>query len=146
MTTYRRFTVGFLLLLLLASAPLGAAEVFVVVVNAANPVTSLTKDQLARLFTKKDLRWPDGNKVAPVDGAPGSTVRKTFTQTIHGKDVAAIQSFWQRQLFSGRETPPAELGSDRAVLDFVAQNKSAIGYVAADTNLPAAVKVVPWNG
>lgn len=133
------------LLLVGTAAPVAPSPVgpsFLVIVNAKNPTPSLSRDQVARLFLKKDVRFADDTKVEPVDRQPDSATRRDFTQGIHGKDVAAIKSFWQRQLFSGRDSPPPELGSDREVMDFVARSPGGIGYVSADANLPAGVKIL----
>ena len=45
-------------------------------------------------------------------------------------------------VFSGLGSPPEELGSDAAVLDFVAHNVGAIGYIAAGTPLVDRVKAL----
>lgn len=113
---------------------------FVVVVNAANPLNSIAKGDLAKLFTKKARTWSDGTPALPVDLASGSPVRETFTQRVHGKSGSAIASFWQQQIFSGREVPPPEKKTDDEVLDFVRSNRGAVGYVAAGTKPGTGVK------
>jgi ABC-type phosphate transport system substrate-binding protein len=119
-----------------------AEEPYQVVVNAGNPTGSLSKEKLAAYFLKKETRWGDGSKVAVVDRAPGAAVRAAFSKSVLGKDVAAVKSYWQRLLFSGKETPPAELDSDREVMDFVAKSPGGIGYVAAGTDLQPGVKAL----
>jgi ABC-type phosphate transport system substrate-binding protein len=127
----------------LALVPPGRAEEpYQVVVNAGNSTASLSKEKLAAYFLKKETRWGDGSKVAVVDRAPGAAVRAAFSKSVLGKDVAAVKSYWQRLLFSGKETPPAELDSDREVIDFVAKSPGGIGYVAAGADLPAGVKAL----
>ena len=112
-----------------------------VIVNNANGKSSLAKKDLALLFMKKTPQWSDGTPVVAVDQTEKSTVRERFTLEIHGKSVSAIKSYWQQQIFSGRDVPPVEKSSDAQVIAFVKQNPGAIGYVAegADT---AGVKVV----
>ncbi len=134
-------------LLGLALVPSGRAdEPFEVVVNAANASSSLPQEKLAAYFLKKENRWADGTKVAVVDRAPGAAVRAAFSKSVLGKDVAAVKSYWQRLLFSGKETPPAELDSDREVLDFVAKSPGGLGYVASGADLPAGVKMLRIGG
>lgn len=125
------------------TVPAGQAqEPYQVVVNAANPADTLSKEKLAGYFLKKVTRWGDGVKIAVVDRSPGAAVRVAFSKSVLAKDVAAVKSFWQRQLFSGRETPPAELDSDREVLAFVAKTPGGIGYVSADADLGSGVKAL----
>lgn len=135
--------VALLGLLALVGTTAGRAdEPYRIVVNAANPTGSLPKEKLAAYFLKKETRWGDGTKISVVDRNPGAAVRVAFSKSVLGKDVAAVKSFWQRQLFSGRETPPAELDSDRAVLEFVAKSPGGLGYVSAGTDLGAGVKTL----
>lgn len=130
-----------------ASVPeIRADEPYQIVVNAANPTGSLSKEKLAAYFLKKETRWGDGSKVAVVDRAPGAAVRAAFSKSVLAKDVAAVKSYWQRLLFSGKETPPPELDSDREVMDFVAKTPGGIGYVAAGADLQAGVKALRIGG
>jgi ABC-type phosphate transport system substrate-binding protein len=123
------------------TSPARAAS-FKLVVNASNPVESLSIDQVEKLFLKKTTRWDTGGEVQPVDLADGSSVRATFSEEILGKDVPAVKSYWQRMIFSGRATPPPELSSDAEVLDFVRSNRGAVGYVGSGTAVGAGVKTV----
>ena len=113
---------------------------FVVVVNASNPATSISKGDLSKLFTKKARSWPSGTAAMPVDLAAGNPVRDAFTEKVHGKSTRAIGSYWQQQIFSGREVPPPERKSDDEVLDYVRSNPGAVGYVASGTRLGSGVK------
>ena len=132
-----------LLALLLAAVPLTAQEgEFQVVVSSSNPSSSIAKSQLAALFMKKTTTWDHGVKAMPIDQALKSAARKAFSRQVHDKEVANIASYWQRQIFKGRGTPPPEAGSDSEVLDFVGRNSGAIGYVSSDTSLGSGVKAL----
>jgi ABC-type phosphate transport system substrate-binding protein len=116
---------------------------FVVVVSASNPISSLTRDQASKLFLRKAPTWDNGRgDVLPVDQPEGSPVREAFTRTVMHKSVAAVKSYWQQQIFSGRGVPPAEKPSDGDVLNFVRANANAIGYVSGSASLGGGVKVV----
>ena len=118
-----------------------SAAGYKVIVNSSNGTSSLAKKDLSQLFMKKTPKWSDGTPVVAVDQTEKASVRERFTQEVHGKSVAAVKSYWQQQIFSGREVPPVEKSSDAQVVAFVKQNAGAIGYVgeSADT---AGVKVV----
>jgi ABC-type phosphate transport system substrate-binding protein len=129
-------------LLLLAGSFAEAAEAaFRLIVHPANPVTTLSRDQVSRLFLKKSTEWDRGQRVAAVDQAEQRQVRATFSQAVHGRSMAQIRSYWQQQIFSGKDVPLPEKASDGEVLAFVQANPNAIGYISADTT-PARVKVV----
>jgi ABC-type phosphate transport system substrate-binding protein len=139
MTRHRVY--AFAAAIVLAAATLSGAEGFQVIANEANPAHSVTKADLAGLFLKKATRWPGGGPAAPVDQAESSPARAAFSKEVLGKSVPAVVSYWQQQIFSGREVPPPQKGNDAAVIDFVKANAGAVGYVAAGA-APAGVKVL----
>ena len=116
---------------------------FKIIANASNPVSSLTRAQVSRLFLKKTSAWENGQKVYPVDQKSTSSVRAKFSKGIHGKKVSAIKSYWQQQIFSGRGVPPSEKTSDEQVLNYVRETTGAIGYVSAGatTNGVKVIKI-----
>lgn len=122
--------------------PLDADEELVVIVNAANPVTSVTASQLSNLFLKKLTQWGGGLPAMPVDLKPDSPARESFSRQIHRKGTAAVRAYWQQMIFSGREVPPPEKASAREVVSFVSANRGGVGYVPAGTALGSGVKTV----
>ncbi len=131
-------------LLLLAAAPPALAEGpgFQVVVNASNPAQSITRRELSDMFLKKLTRWPDGTTVEPVEPPEKSRTRAYFlSDVMGGKSALALKTFWQKRVFSGRDTPPVEKASDEEVVAFVKANPGAIGYVAPSAAV-AGVKVL----
>ncbi len=136
---------GFALVLSWSGGLLFAQEGFRVVVHAGNPLDSIDQAKLERLFLKKESRWADNTKVQPVDRDSNAPTRVAFSRAVLKKEVNWVKSYWQRQLFSGRDTPPLELDSDRDVLEYIAKNPGAIGYVSPSTNLGAGVKALRVN-
>ena len=126
----------------LFGAPPAQAQSYRVDVNASNPTSALSKDDLARVYLKKQTTWKGGGSVAVVDQSPKAPVRAQFSMQVLGRDVPTMKNYWQQSLFSGRGVPPIEQPSDDQVLSFVASNPGAIGYVSADAPLPAGVKAL----
>jgi len=140
----RRLTV--LLLLAAASAAPAPAQDkpkvgFKVIVHASNLAAHIKKEQVATLFLGQ-ARWGDGVAAAPVDQSTRSPIREAFSTDVLGKPVAAVQAYWQQKLIKDREVPPPVKGTDEEVIAFVAKNRGGVGYVAAETELPATVKAV----
>ncbi len=113
-----------------------------VIVNAENPIGSVSRQLLLRIFLKQTTQWPDGQAAQPVDQAEGASVRDEFSSDVLGRTVPAVKSFWQRQIFSGAAVPPVEKDSDTAVIAFVRLHAGAVGYVGSGTLLPPTVKVL----
>lgn len=122
-----------------------AAETFRVVVHPSNPATSLDAGKVADFFVRRAASWPDGTAVEPVDQRSERRVREAFSSVVHHRSAAAIQSFWQRQIFSGGAVPPPELGDDAEVLALVRDRRGAIGYVSPSAAL-SGVKAVDVVG
>lgn len=129
------------LVLLLCVANAHAADVKVVV-HVNNAMDSVTKAKVSDLFLKRVTRWENGRAVTPVDQSEKSAARITFTKDLLDKEVLWVKSYWQKMIFSGRATPPAELSSDNQVLELIRTNPDAIGYVSDTATLPAGVKAL----
>ncbi len=125
-------------------APPAAAQQggYVVIVNEANDISALRADEVSKIFFKKAHRWPNGNDVVPVDLPESAPAREAFSAAVHGKSVGAVRAYWQQQIFSGRDVPPAEKGSDEQVIAFVRATPGAIGYVSAGATLAPGVRRV----
>lgn len=132
-------------LALAAAAASTQEREFKLVVSVSNNVSSLTKGEATQYFLKKKKTWPSGQTVQPVDQMDGSPVRRAFSRAVLDKDVGAVRSYWQTQIFSGRAVPPPEKASDAAVLAFVEANPGAIGYVSAGAQMVRGVKEMSLN-
>jgi hypothetical protein len=116
---------------LLALAAAASAGDYKIIAHPSVPVATLSRATVSSYFLKKIERWPDGTPVAPVDQAPGSPLRQSFARQIHEKSVENLDAFWQRQVFSGRATPPPTKASDAEVIAYVRSAPGSIGYVSA---------------
>lgn len=125
---------------LLAAVPAHAQD-FKVIVNSANTTTDLSSATLSKLFLKESAAFPNGTAASPVDLGKDSPVRSVFSKKVLGRSSAAVETFWQQQIFSGKEVPPPRKASDDEVVAFVKANPGAIGYVSAGAST-AGVKVV----
>jgi hypothetical protein len=113
----------------------GTSSGFAIVINAKNSTGELSTEALSRIFMKKTKSWGDGIPILPVDLGGSSKTRKAFSVAVHGRSASAVKNNWQRQVFTGRGTPPPELQSEDDVVAYVRFNKGAIGYVSTNTAL-----------
>ena len=114
---------------------LTAQDGFKIVVNPSNPVSSMSKAQLSKLFLDK-AAWDDGVAVTPIDLPPASPVREVFSREVHGLAPSAVTERWRRAASASGAAPPPAVASDREVLAYVRLKPGAIGYVSpgADVN------------
>ena len=131
--------------LLLLCALAAAAEEpsdFVVIAHPARHEVSLQREELSRIFLRKQLAWRGfAEATLPVDQRESNPTREAFTTFVHKRSVQAVSFFWQQQVFSGRGAPPPERSSDASVIEYVTENPGAVGYVGPGAKL-AGVKVI----
>ena len=129
---------------LLAAMALGsfAAQAQVaVVVGAKSPAAALTAEQAAGLFLGKSDQLPGVGTALLLDLPESSATREHFYTKVAGKSGSQVKAAWSRLVFSGKATPPKELGSSAEVKKMVASNPNAIGYIEKSA-VDGSVKVL----
>jgi ABC-type phosphate transport system substrate-binding protein len=129
----------------LMAAPAHSADAdtgYKLVVNAANPLTAVSRGDVTQIFLKKTTTWPNGQPANPVDQRSDAPSRQAFSVSVLGRDMHEIAGYWNQMIFSGRALPPPTKGSDDEVLAFVRTNPNAVGYVGGATPVGEGVKVV----
>ena len=118
---------------------MAAAEVEVIVhpSNAA----ALDKDSISRIFLGKTRGYPGGGEAIPVSMGKGNASFDEFTQGVLGKSSKQLKAYWAKMVFTGKGTPPKEIGSAAELSGLVANNPNIIGFVPAGS-AGAGVKVV----
>ncbi|HEX6088064.1 MAG TPA: hypothetical protein VF266_26275 [Thermoanaerobaculia bacterium] len=138
----RHAFIAALCLFLLFAVPRSQAAGVKIVVHTTNALNSISKAKVADLFLERVTRWENGRAVTAVDQSEKSAARVAFSKELLGKEVVWVKSYWQKMIFSGRATPPAELSSDTQVLEFIRTNPDAIGYVSDSATIPAGLKAL----
>ncbi len=118
-----------------------SAQSYKIIVNKTNAVETISQKELAMVFLKKKKKWENGTLISPIDQQASAQVRGSFSKQVFKKNVAAIRSYWQRAIFSGMDAGPIEKESDKDVIEYVKNNKGAIGYIS-DTTQVSGVKVL----
>jgi ABC-type phosphate transport system substrate-binding protein len=122
-------------ILLLAAASIIAVHAQAQVIVIANPgvkATEISKNDLRDVFTGAATALPSGGSVVPILLKAG-TVHEEFLQAYIGKNDTAYRAGWRSLVFSGQASMPKSLETDAAVVEFVAHNHGAIGYIGKTT-------------
>jgi ABC-type phosphate transport system substrate-binding protein len=125
----------------LSTAGAGAFAQVAVVVSPKSPLATMTADQVSGIFLGKVNTLPSGATALPADLPDSLPAREIFYTKVTGKSTAQVKAAWSRLVFSGKATPPKELGSSAEVKKFVAANPDAIGYIEKSA-VDSTVKVV----
>jgi ABC-type phosphate transport system substrate-binding protein len=138
----RRFLAAALIVLMWTGHASTEIIPFVVIVNNANPVTSLSTTELRRIFMKQSRMWPNGEPMVPVDWDSTHYLRAIFSKDVLTRSVREMQEYWVQQSMTQGLTPPSTQRSARAVLRFVSSVPGAISYVPP-SEVDETVRVMP---
>jgi ABC-type phosphate transport system substrate-binding protein len=141
MINLRRIGLVIITGLFLGSGSAGASTEVVAVVAAGNPVSMLSKSQIADIFLGRKTLFPDGSKATPIDQAEASPAREMFYLKFAGRTPAQIKAFWSKIIFTGQGQPPPEVSNDAEVKKFIAKHPDAIGYIE-QSMVDDSVKVI----
>lgn len=118
---------------LAAPATAQPSDAVVLIGHAALPRIDVATAQ--RLFTGRAVEV-GGVPVTVVNAAPGSRARERFMAQVMQQDDDRYIAYWTVRKHVGKGTPPRELPTAAAVIDFVHATPGGIGYVLADELRP----------
>lgn len=107
----------------------GARADLVVVVNAGSGVENLTRSEVINIFLGRYRQLPSGIAAMPVDQPQTGPDKALFYDLLVHKDLAEINAYWARLMFSGKTSPPQQTASGAEVLAWLAKHKGAVGYI-----------------
>ena len=110
-----------------------------VIVNPDSGVERLERSEAVNIFMGRYKRLPSGLQALPVDLTPS---KAAFYRALVDQELSQVNSYWARLVFSGRGSPPRQIGSAEAVLELVRGNRGAIGYVDEEDLGPGVRKVL----
>jgi ABC-type phosphate transport system substrate-binding protein len=103
-----------------------------VIANPAVAPAYVTRAELRDIFTGVSSSLKGGAQVTPVLLRQGPA-HDEFLGLYIGKSDSGFRAGWRSILFSGQGVIPKTLGSDAAVVEYVAHTQGAIGYIAPAT-------------
>lgn len=103
---------------------------------------NLSSKNLNLIYWRKQLFWPKGLPIKPVNLRSQNPIRINFSKAVLGSAPNAQIDYWNGQYFNGI-LPPYSVNSEEAVLRYVSNTKGAIGYVNACA-LDSRVHAMLW--
>ncbi len=102
----------------------------IIISNKKGPPDSLTASEIREIIHGKMKKWDNGQKILFVTMVR-SDVHKEFIRKFTRKSAAEFKNYWKKMLFTGRGIPPKSFKSEKQVIEYVAKNKGAIGYISS---------------
>ena len=112
-----------------------------VIVHPDNPSASLDASVISRMYLGKTKKFPGGSTVIPIDQSDSADIRSGFLSSVMGKSARQVKSYWSKRIFTGKGTPPKQVGSSAEVKELISSNPSTIGYIDA-SEVDGSVKVI----
>jgi len=136
---------GLLIMTMTAFAPAGPE--LAIIINKENPVEKLTTGEVKLYWLRKiKKRWPDLNKnIKPVDRKTKNADQDAFYAKVLGMSASDVETYFNAKQYESGEKPQDKFASDAAIIDFIAEEPGAIGFVNIASLTPEAkarVKVV----
>lgn len=129
-----------LLLLIITTLCATAADDFAVVVHNDNPVKTMKKAEIEKIFLGKKNFWENDHRIE-VYLQTENDLHKKFIFSVIRKSPRQFKMYWRRALYSGTGLPPQQYQDDQMIKSEVAANPRAISYIN-EQNLDGTVKRV----
>jgi ABC-type phosphate transport system substrate-binding protein len=120
-----------ILILLAAALPSGGDDgphQIAVITAADHPQSQLPLAAIKLIFKRKVEIDPAGNRWIPLNLPVHDPIRRAFSLALFDQFPEDMEAYWNEQYFQGIP-PPQVLGSEEAVIRFVATTPGAIGYI-----------------
>ena len=98
----------------------------------ANPkagITRLSQDEVTNIYLGRYRRLASGATAEPIDQPADSALKARFYRQLVDKNLAEINAYWSRLVFSGKTRPPRIAGSNEDALQIVLLHPDALAYV-----------------
>ncbi len=128
---------------LTASPATAADELELAVIVHPSRAAALTTETVKRMYLKRQRFWDDGHPIVAINQEVTTPAREAFTRLVFGDEAVRLPAYWNEQYFHG-VMPPIILGSEEAVMRYVASRPDAIGYVDArhvDASVAVALRL-----
>jgi hypothetical protein len=106
-----------------------AADNGVAVVIAADARPAAVAAEELALIYRRQKQFLGDQRVQPVNLPAAHPLRRWFSLQVLGRTPEALEDYWRDQYFNG-VVPPFVLGSEEAVMRFVAATPGSVGYVS----------------
>lgn len=127
------------------SAPAHLESETVVILNADNPVATMTASQVKLTYLRKiNKRWKEINKnIVPLDRKADCDTRKVFYKDVLQMSSDEVTRYFTEREYQNAEAPPLKFATDDEIIEYVENNVGAIAFVnKASVKTGSKVKVV----
>tara|TARA_R110001592_G_scaffold177066_1_gene417194 strand:- start:857 stop:1285 length:429 start_codon:yes stop_codon:yes gene_type:complete len=132
-----------LILYLTLLAPIVSADI-VLVANRDSGIERLSQSDVVNIYLGRYRRLATGSTAAPLDLSENTGSKATFYRQLVDKNLAEINAYWSRLVFSGKTRPPQQVENAQEALKVLAENPNALAYMDRAAINSQVVIVFEW--
>ena len=117
--------------LLSAFMPAGGGADLAIIVNKENSISTLSESEVKLYWLRKiKKRWPDINKnIRPADYKSKNAAQTAFYAKVLGLSAGDVETYFTQKQYESGEKPQDKFTGDKDLIEFVATEVGAIGFV-----------------
>lgn len=134
---YLKESILFFLFTAFFIVPSVSAQDVVIIANPDVPASSLSSEDIQKIFIGQKTEWENGSKIIFFTMGEATT-NEAFLEKYVGKSSAQFNTFWKKQVFTGKGSMPKSSANDQEMVSNVTSQSGAIGYVSTGADLGSA--------
>lgn len=107
------------------------AEEVVLITNASNPASQISKRQLRAIFSMRMKVWSNNDSIKVFVLQQDNPIHASFSKDVLKVFPHQLQAGWDRLVFSGTGEAPKVVNSETEMLEAIQSTPGAIGYISA---------------
>jgi hypothetical protein len=109
----------------------GAGSNLVIIINKENTVSTLSASEVKLLWMRKiKKRWAEINKnIRPADYKSKNAAQTAFYAKVIGLSAGDVETYFTQKQYDNAEKPQDKFSSESDLINFVATEVGAIGFV-----------------
>lgn len=131
-----------IILIVVLSAKLAAADSFVVITSSKNPVAAVSKAELKEMCLGKKKQWDKGGVVQLLMQDEDSPTVNWLASAIFDTSPKTLITKMRQEVFKGELQKPVRCNSDAECADQAKSIGGALTFVSAQAKLPEGTKAI----
>ncbi len=109
------------------------AKIFIII-NTSVDSENVTPQKIKEIYLGKRVSWDSDGSEIKFAFIKKSDIHKEFLDKYIGISEKYFVRHWRSLIFTGKGVPPKIFKTEKEIIDFVAENKGAIGYCSSNIN------------
>ncbi len=119
------------------------AQNIIVIGNQSVPEASVDNEWVKNVYLGNITKWSNNDPIV-LSVINDNDIHSKFLKKYLNRKPSQFTAIWRNMMFTGKGKMPKTLDSKQEMLDFVANNKGAVGYIVSGVNTET-IKIINRN-